>query len=60
MKFSEVKQFDIAQLTTASRPYKTFQLFALLKNDTRITLAVDPKEAEIRRALRLAREHLHN
>ncbi len=54
--FSDIKQFGVAPLTTASRPYKTFQLFAILRNGGRVTLAVDPKEAEIQRALRLTRE----
>lgn len=56
VSFSDVRLFETAQLATASRPYKTFQLFAVLKNGSRITLAVDPKEAEIQRALQLARE----
>ena len=60
VQFSDVTKFETAQLATASRPYKTFQLFALLKNGARITLAVDPKEAEIRRALHLVRERLHH
>ena len=56
--FSDVKQFEVKQLATASRPYKTFQLVAALKDGNRITLAVDPKESEIQRALTLARERL--
>ena len=54
--FAEIKEFDLAQLATASRPYKTYQLFVSLKNGNRITLAVDSHETEIRKALKLARE----
>ena len=56
LSFAEVRQFDIQPVTIASRPYKAFQLVATLKNDNRITLAVDPREAEIQRALKLVRE----
>lgn len=56
--FAEIKRFELAQLATASRPYKTFQLAALLKDGHRITLAVDPKQAEAERALRLLRERV--
>jgi hypothetical protein len=56
LTFAEVRQFDIQPITVPSRPYKAFQLIAALKNDSRITLAVDPREAEIQRALKLARE----
>jgi hypothetical protein len=58
LPFSQVKQLEVAQLATASRPYKTYQLFAALKDGTRVTLAVDPGETEIRRALQLARERM--
>ncbi len=58
--FADVQMLDVAQLATASRPYKTFQLFAVLKNGSRISLAVDPAESEIRRALGLARERLRH
>jgi len=58
LPFAEIKQFDTAKLATASRPYRTFQLFALLKNGDHITLAVDPNEAAIQRALELARARL--
>ena len=56
--FADVKQFDTARLFIASRPYKTFQLIAVLKDGSRITLAVDPNESNIQRALALARERL--
>ncbi len=55
--FAEVKGFELAQLSIASRPYRTFQLLATLKNGSRITLAVDPHEAEIRKALKLAQTY---
>lgn len=60
LPFADVQKLDIAQLSTASRPYKTFQLFAALKNGSRITLAVDPAESEIRRALGLARKRMNH
>lgn len=56
--FADVKQFDTARLSIASRPYKTFQLIAVLNDGSRITLAVDPNESNIQRALTLARERL--
>lgn len=56
--FAEVKQFEATKLITASRPYRTFQLSARLKNGNRITLAVDPNEAAIQRALDLTRRRL--
>jgi hypothetical protein len=56
--FAEIKLFDTAKLVTASRPYRTFQLFALLKNGNRLTLAVDPNEATIQRAFELAQLRL--
>lgn len=58
LSFAEVEQLDVGQLAIATRPHKTFQLVVVLKNGGRITLAVDPKEAEIRRALELARARL--
>ncbi len=60
LPFADVQKLDVAQLSTASRPYKTFQLFAALKNGSRITLAVDPAESEIRRALGLARKRMNH
>lgn len=59
LPFAEIRQLDAGQLAIATRPYKTFQLAVVLKNGSRITLAVDPKEAEIRRALELAQAKLH-
>lgn len=56
--FADIGRFDIAQLTTASRPYRTFQLFAALKDGARVTLAVDPNPRLIERALSLARRRL--
>ena len=58
LPFAEVKQLEATKLITASRPYRTFQLCALLTNGNRITLAVDPNEAAIQRALGLVRRRL--
>jgi len=56
--FGEVSRLELKQLTTATRPYKAFQLVALLKSANQITLAVSPNEAEAQRALDLARNYL--
>ena len=40
------------------RPYKTFQLFILLKDGKRFTLAADPKQNEIEHARDLAKKKL--
>jgi hypothetical protein len=55
--FNEINRLDVKLIRTASRPYKAFQLVALLKNATQITLAVSPNEAEAQRALELARSY---
>jgi hypothetical protein len=55
--FAEVKAFEIKQISIATRPYKAFQLIALLRNKSQITLAVDPKESQIQHGLQLARKH---
>jgi hypothetical protein len=56
--FIEVTKFEAKSIATNTRPYKAFQLVALLKNGTHITLAVSPAEAEIKHALELARSYL--
>ncbi len=55
--FSEINRLEIKQISTGTRPYKAFQLVALLKNSTQITLAVTPKEAEAQQALELTRNY---
>ena len=56
--FSEIKKLELRQIATATRPYKAFQLIAILRNNSQITLAVDPKEPQIQRGLQLARKYL--
>lgn len=57
INFGDIKNFEIKQIATASRPYKAFQLIAVLRNQTQITLAVDPREAHIQSGLQLARKY---
>jgi hypothetical protein len=58
LPFADVTRLEAKAIATNTRPYKAFQLVALLKNGTQITLAVSPAEAEIKRALELARSYL--
>lgn len=57
LAFGEVKTYEVRQISTAARPYRAFQLVAVLRNASRITLAVDPKEAVIQRCLTLTRQY---
>ena len=56
--FEKVKEVGMTATAIGVRPYKTFQLFILLKNGKRFTLAADPKQGEIERALALAKKRL--
>ncbi|MBM4422164.1 MAG: hypothetical protein FJ030_02090 [Chloroflexi bacterium] len=56
--FADVKRLEVASLSIAARPYKTFQLAAVLHSGGQITLAVSPSETEIKNALQLARQRL--
>lgn len=56
--FDKVKRLDITPAAIGVRPYKTFQLFILLKDGKRFTLAADPKQSEIERALDIAKKKL--
>jgi len=55
--FGDIKSFEIKSIATGSRPYKAFQLIAILRNKSQITLAVDPKESQIQKSLQLARKY---
>jgi len=57
IKFGEVKGFAVKKISTATRPYTAFQLVALLRNNSQITLAIDPKESQIQQGLKLARKY---
>lgn len=56
--FGDIKGFEIKKIATATRPYKAFQLIALLRNQSQITLAVDPTESQMQHCLQLARKYL--
>lgn len=56
--FDKVKDADMTPTAIGVRPYKTFQLYILLKDGKRFTLAADPKQSEIKHALELARKKL--
>jgi hypothetical protein len=55
LAFAQVRQLAFGKLATGTRPYQTFQLVVVTQDGSRITLAVDPQQAEIERALKLAR-----
>jgi hypothetical protein len=56
--FGEIKGFEIKQISIATRPYKAFQLVALLRNNSQITLAVDPRDSQLQNCLLLTRKYL--
>ncbi len=56
--FDKVKEIGMTPMAIGVRPYKTFQLFILLKDGKRFTLAADPKQSEIERARDLAKKKL--
>ncbi len=56
--FAQVKEVGMTPTAIGVRPYKTFQLFILLKEGKRLTLAADPKQVEIERARDLAKKKL--
>ena len=56
--FDKVKEVGMTPTAIGVRPYKTFQLFILLKDGKRFTLAADPKQSEIERARDLAKRKL--
>ena len=56
--FDKVKEIGLTPMAIGVRPYKTFQLFILLKDGKRFTLAADPKQSEIERARDLAKKKL--
>jgi hypothetical protein len=55
LAFARVRALETGTLAIATRPYRTYRLTVVLDDDSRITLAVDPRQAEIERALDLAR-----
>lgn len=57
IKFSEMKGFATKKISISARPYIAFQLVALLRNNSQITLAVDAKESQIAQSLKLARKY---
>jgi hypothetical protein len=56
--FDKVKEVGMTPTAIGVRPYKTFQLFILLKDGKRFTLAADPKQNEIEHARDLAKKKL--
>jgi hypothetical protein len=58
LPFADVAKVQVKAIATNTRPYKAYQLVALLKNGTQITLAVSPAEAEIMHTLELTRSYL--
>ena len=57
VSFGQLQRFEVRPISTGARPYRAFQLVALLQDGSRITLAVDPKESLIQRCLALARQY---
>lgn len=55
--FGEVQKFEVRPISTGSRPYRAFQLVAVMRDGSRMALAVDPKESLIQRCLALARQY---